>query len=310
MQSCSVHLWAPDRLLLQTLTQNFEDAPQTSPGVASLDLGGTRIWKSFSPSLPLTLRASVGWGSRELCTLFLYSIVDIFDHSKGNTCRDPSSSNTLSTTQTVLIESDKAKMQLGDTFALTERDWLPVVCTCAGFSFSASGCCCFHLCGGRFRLQPHVWVLAFLGLSPTTLLPENWPSERGWRLSPGINLCRKDTECGRFTCWIYCLNKPSMTLLDFNLKPKEEAAPPLLPIFALEADRDRILLRVERGNSPLDWTWNGFYTEAQQEVDSHQVFSTFVDLTFLANPHRVEKTNHPWNVTISRLRLWTTLKIR
>lgn len=95
-----------------------------------------------------------------------------------------------------------------------------------------------------------------------------------------------------------------MTLLDFNLKPKEETAPPLLPIFALEADRDRILLRVERGNSPLDWTLNGFYTKAQQEVDSHQVFSTFVDLTPFfgqSSPCREDKSSMKCNNLTSPL---------
>lgn len=172
---------------------------------------------------------------------------------------------------------------------------LPVMCTCAGFSSVLP----FPSLWNRFRLQPRVRCVS-----------GTEPPGRGWQGRHSENEPEHNGADGSHT------TRGGLMHVIVWMKPQRHCWNSIWsqrsPISALGADRERILLRAERGNPLLDWTWNGFYTKAQQEVDRQQYFSTFVDLTlfFFANLQcREDKSSMKFNNPTSAYRqLWRVVK--
>lgn len=232
--------------------RRWRELRRCSPAVRDSDPGGC----ASSTSGPLW---SGGTGPT-LCSCFFtpFLVFDpfIFNHGTESTCRAPpppdNQHDLCGTAQTSL------ETRLG----LTELGCLPVVCTCAPVSVcvgplqtSATTSVCF-------------WVLEFLEPSPRVLADKDVALRVNLDTTGRTALTRPRGGSVHVIVW----TNPQRHCWNSMWSQRS-------PTSALDADRDRILLRAERGNPPLDWTWNGFYTKAQQEVDRRQLFSTFVDLS-------------------------------
>lgn len=177
----------------------------------------------------------------------------------------------------------------------TERD------TCAGFSFSASVSfpCLWNQtsatrldCVGVFwgsGADPSVRPGNIVALGELTI----WT--RASRMASGCAARTRRTVDARAGMNVIWMN-PQRHGWTFISSQRSKAAP---PPFAPEADKDQILLRKERGKSTPAWILNGFYTEAQQEVESRQLlyFCWCLIFFFFFCPCREDKSIKCNNLT-------------